>query len=242
MKGQAMTTQHPEEIVRRHYAQVARTRSSCCTDACGCGADYSEAVLAELPKEARLELGCGNPLALAKWTALRGATVLDLGAGAGRDCLLAAQQVGPEGRVIGIDLTPEMVALACENARKMGVTNVTFLEGDIAALPLPDASVDVVLSNCVINLVPDKARVFAEAFRVLRPGGLLLVADLVRQGALPEAWLDDPEAYARCLTGTIPEADYLTAIEAAGFVVEYVERSAGTGPVVSLQVRARRSP
>ncbi|ACY49450.1 arsenite methyltransferase [Rhodothermus marinus] len=237
-----MTTRNPKEIVRQHYAQVARKQTSCCTDACGCEANYSEAALAELPEGARLGLGCGNPLALAEWTALRGATVLDLGAGAGRDCLLAARQVGPEGRVIGIDLTPEMVALARENARKMGVTNVIFREGDITALPLPDASVDVVLSNCAINLVPDKARAFVEAFRVLRPGGLLLVADLVRQGELPEAWRDDPEAYARCLTGTIPEADYLAAIEAAGFVVEYVERSVGTGPVVSLQVRARRSP
>ncbi len=235
-----MTTRNPKEIVRQHYAQVARRQTSCCTDACGCAADYSEAALAELPEGARLGLGCGNPLALAEWTALRGATVLDLGAGAGRDCLLAARQVGPEGRVIGIDLTPEMVALARENARKMGVTNVIFREGDITALPLPDASVDVVLSNCVINLVPDKARAFVEAFRVLRPGGLLLVADLVRQGELPEAWRDDPEAYARCLTGTIPEADYLAAIEAAGFVVEYVERSVGTGPIGSLQVRARR--
>lgn len=234
----AMTTDRIKEAVRAYYAQIAQERTSCCTSSCGCAAGYAEEVLASVPVEAQMGLGCGNLFALGALP--RGATVLDLGSGAGMDCLIAAQHVGPEGRVIGVDLTPEMVALAQENARKVGLHNVTFVQGDIEALPLPECSVDVVLSNCVINLVPDKARAFAEAFRVLRPGGWLLVADLVRQGALPAYWEDDPEAYARCLAGTIPEADYLAAIEMAGLVIEAVTRAAVEGPIVSLQVRARR--
>jgi arsenite methyltransferase len=233
-----MTKSDLKKVVQAYYGQIAQEHTPCCTTSWGCDAGYAKDVLAAVPAEAQLGLGCGNPLALGELP--RGATVLDLGSGAGIDCLIAAQQVGPEGQVIGVDLTPEMVALAQKNARKMGVHNVIFIEGDIEALPLPDCSVDVVLSNCVINLVPDKARAFAEAFRVLRPGGWLLVADLVRQGALPEHWEGDPETYARCLTGTIPEADYLLAIETAGFVVEQVMRADAEGPIFSLQVRARR--
>ncbi len=227
-----------KEAVRAYYAHAAQKRAFGVPTSCGCRSDYSAQALASLPAEARLGLGCGNPLSLAKLP--RGATVLDLGSGAGMDCLLAAQEVGPEGQVIGVDFTPEMITLARENAQKMGAANVTFIQGDIEALPLPDCSVDAVISNCVINLVPDKALAFRQAFRVLKPGGLLLVADLVRAGDFQATREANPEAYARCLAGTIPEVDYLAAIQSAGFQVEYVERNISTGPIGALQVRARR--
>ena len=174
----------------------------------------------EVPLEARLaSLGCGNPVALAE---LRpGETVLDLGSGGGIDVLLSARRVGPEGMAYGLDMTDEMLALARRNQREAGVANAEFLKGDIEAVPLPDASVDVVLSNCVVNLAPDKGKVLAEAFRVLRPGGRLAVADIVFLGdvaAVPDDLRRQVEAWAACVAGALGEDEYLERLDAAGFV------------------------
>jgi len=192
------------------------TPSSCCGNtAASLDRGYDATDLAAVPEGANLGLGCGNPVAMA---ALKpGETVLDLGSGAGFDAFLAAQRVGPEGRVIGVDMTPEMIARATSLARKHGYGNVEFRQGDIEALPVDDASVDVILSNCVVNLAPDKAKVFREAFRVLKPGGRVHVSDLVLARPLPEALLQDMDAYAACISGAMLKDDYLAAIRAAGF-------------------------
>jgi SAM-dependent methyltransferase len=176
---------------------------------------YAETEVAGLPPGAlEAAAGCGNPTAIAE---LRpGETVLDLGSGGGIDCFLAARQVGPTGRVIGVDMTPDMVALARENAAKVGARNVVFKLGEIEDLPLPDASADVIISNCVINLSPDKPRVFREAHRVLRPGGRLRVSDMVWLGERP-AGAASLEAWAGCIAGALPLEEYLDAIRAAGF-------------------------
>ena len=235
-----------KEKVRERYGEIA-TRitetgqaASCCSPerSCACSgaqaepirlshADrlYSAEALENLPENVTgIALGCGDPTAIA---ALRpGEVVLDLGSGGGIDCFLAAQQVGPEGRVIGLDMTPEMVKLARKNARQMGVTNVEFRYGEIEEMPLPDDSVDVIISNCVINLSPDKDMVFSEAFRVLRHGGRLAVSDIVTQGALPEAVRRDPEAWAACVAGALDERVYLDKIKRAGFTgITVTERS-----------------
>jgi len=168
-------------------------------------------------------LGCGNPTAIAELKP--GETVLDLGSGGGIDCFLAAKQVGPTGRVIGLDMTPDMIHLAQRNAKKVGATNVEFRLGEIENNPLPDASVDVIISNCVINLSPDKDAVFAEALRVLRPGGRLMVSDIVIDGNLPEAIRSRMDAWAGCLAGALDESVYLGKIRNAGFdQVEVVSR------------------
>lgn len=212
----------PEAIKRRvkeAYAKVAEGAGGCC----GAGAPearskeigYADEEICGVPEGANLGLGCGNPLALA---ALReGETVLDLGAGAGLDAFLAARRVGRSGRVIGVDFAPEMVAKARENARKGGYDNVEFRLGEIEELPLPDGSVDVVISNCVINLVPDKARAFREAFRVLKPGGRLMIADIVLLEELPASIESSPEAYLGCLAGAVPKKEYLARIREVGF-------------------------
>ena len=192
------------------------TSSSCCGSAeASLDLGYDPKDLAAVPEGANLGLGCGNPVALA---ALKpGETVLDLGSGAGFDAFLAAKRVGPEGRVLGVDMTPEMIERASSLARKHGYGNVEFRLGDIEALPVEDASIDVILSNCVVNLAPDKAQVFREAFRVLRPGGRLQVSDLVLARPLPETLLEDMDAYAACVSGAMLKDDYLAAIRAAGF-------------------------
>lgn len=192
------------------------TSSSCCGSAeASLDLGYDPKDLAAVPEGANLGLGCGNPVALA---ALKpGETVLDLGSGAGFDAFLAAKRVGPEGRVLGVDMTPEMIERASSLARKHGYGNVEFRQGDIEALPVEDASIDVILSNCVVNLAPDKAQVFREAFRVLRPGGRLQVSDLVLARPLPETLLEDMDAYAACVSGAMLKDDYLAAIRAAGF-------------------------
>jgi len=160
-------------------------------------------------------LGCGNPLAIAD---LRpGEVVLDLGSGGGIDCFLAARKVGPQGRVIGLDMTPNMIKLARRNAIKLGMANVIFDYGEMEEIPLLDASVDVIISNCVINLSPDKDAVFGEAYRVLRPGGRLSVSDMVVDGDLPQSIRDNLNAWAGCLAGALDESDYLSKIRAAGF-------------------------
>ncbi len=209
--------------VQSAYGKLASGAPSPC---CAPGADtrevarnlgYSEADLGAIPDQANLGLGCGNPVALASLKA--GEVVVDLGAGAGIDALVAAPKVGPEGRVIGVDMTPEMLERARANAVKMGVArNVEFREGVIENLPVVSDSADVVISNCVINLSPDKRQAFREAFRVLKPGGRLAVSDIVLTQPLPAELTEMAEAYAACVAGALPADEYISAIEAAGFV------------------------
>jgi len=209
-----------KELVRDRYRRIARTGESCCGAGCSCAdtglaIGYSPEDLAAAPDGANLGLGCGNPIALAGLR--QGQTVLDLGSGAGFDCFLAAVRVGETGRVIGVDMTPEMIAKANANAAKAGIGNVEFRQGEIERLPVDDAEVDVVISNCVINLSPDKPAVFAEAFRALRPGGRLMVSDIVLLRPLPEPVRRSAAAYAGCVAGASPKQEYLDAIGAAGF-------------------------
>jgi len=214
-------------IVREGYARIAKTNRSCCADASPCcgssGAaegiskqiGYTEEELRVVPEGANLGLGCGNPVALASLT--EGEVVLDLGSGAGFDAFLAAQKVGEKGKVIGIDMTTEMIQKARENAKKGNYSNVEFRLGEIENLPLPNNSVDVVISNCVINLSPSKGKVFNEAFRVLKPGGRLMISDLVLLRELPDYVKNSVEAYIGCLSGAIMKDEYLSLIEKAGF-------------------------
>lgn len=178
---------------------------------------YRETDIADLPATVTdVAFGCGNPTAIAALEP--GQVVLDLGSGGGIDCFLAARMVGPAGHVIGVDMTPEMIRLARRNAEKVGAQNVEFRLGEIENLPVADASVDVIISNCVINLSPDKARVFREAFRVLRPGGRLQVSDIVWTRPAPADIRDDMEKWAGCIAGALLESEYLAHIRAAGFV------------------------
>jgi SAM-dependent methyltransferase len=184
---------------------------------------YTVEQIAAIPEGANLGLGCGSPLAHATLTG--GESVLDLGSGAGIDCFLAARTVGPEGHVIGVDMTPAMIEKARANAARYGYANVEFRLGEIEHLPLADSSVDLVISNCVINLSPDKAQVFREARRVLKPGGTLLVSDLVLERPLSDAMRRSAELWAGCIAGAALEHDYLEMARAAGFSpVEVVEK------------------
>jgi arsenite methyltransferase len=206
---------------------------------------YSAEELQSIPEEARMGLGCGNPTALASLK--EGEVVLDLGAGGGIDCFLASVAVGKTGRVIGVDMTPEMLHRARENARNGSYDNVEFRLGEIENLPVADGTVDVVISNCVINLSPDKARVFNEAYRVLKPGGRVMVSDMVLTRELPENVRNSLAAYAGCVAGASLKEDYLATITKAGFEdVEVVsEQSSGSGElegvVRSMGVRAFKS-
>ncbi len=216
-----------KKVVREGYARIAKQDSSCClpVDSCCESTDlaqdisksigYTEEELKAVPEGANLGLGCGNPVALASLR--EGETVLDLGSGAGLDCFLAADKVGEKGRVIGIDMTPEMVEQARENARKGNYRNVEFRLGEIENLPVADNSVDVVISNCVINLAPDKRRVFTEAFRALKPGGRLMISDIVLLKELPDFIKNSIEAYIGCLSGAMMRDEYIAAMKAAGF-------------------------
>lgn len=222
-----MKQEEVKKTVREGYAKIARQGSSCCVPVTNCCGDasraedisrrigYGDEELGSVPEGANLGLGCGNPVALASLK--EGETVLDLGSGAGFDCFLAAGRVGKKGRVIGVDMTPEMVDKARENARKGNYPNVEFRLGEIENIPAADNSVDAIISNCVINLAPDKKRVFKEALRVLKPGGRLMVSDLVLMKELPEAIQDSIEAYIGCLSGAIMKDEYLEAIKNAGF-------------------------
>jgi len=222
MKGKTIKT-----VVREGYAKIAKEESSCCVPAKSCcgSADaaqdiskkigYTDEDLKGVPEGANLGLGCGNPIALA--TLKEGETVLDLGSGAGFDCFLAAKRVGEKGRVIGVDMTPEMIDKARANAEKDSYRNVEFRLGEIENLPVADNSVDIVISNCVINLSPDKGRVFKEALRALKPGGRLMVSDIVLLKELPDSIKNSVEAYIGCISGAIKRDEYIQAIEAAGF-------------------------
>jgi arsenite methyltransferase len=238
--GDSKSNDTVRDAVRDRYAEVARTGSSCCSGASCCGSSaaeggsdaeylarktgddaslklgYSEEDLAAVPEGANLGLGCGNPQAIA---ALKlGEVAVDLGAGAGFDCFLAARAVGPQGLVIGVDMTPEMVARARENARKSGHENVDFRLGEIEHLPIADATADVIISNCVINLSPDKPAVYAEAFRVLKPGGRLAVSDVVAAAELPQEWRDDMRLLSACISGAASVSEVEGMLQAAGFV------------------------
>ena len=208
------------EEVRRRYGASARGETSSCGDACctSISADtlgYSAEQSATAPEAANLGLGCGNPLAIASLRA--GQVVLDLGSGAGFDCFLAARAVGPSGKVIGVDMTHEMLIKARENAQKNRFTNVEFRLGEIEALPVADNSIDVIISNCVINLSPEKQRVFDEAFRVLKAGGRLAVADMVATAPLPDEIKTDWGAYTGCMAGASEISDLHRMLEASGF-------------------------
>jgi SAM-dependent methyltransferase len=217
-----------QDAVREKYGalaasvQQASTNAGCCGPvACGCGDPitsnlYSDAETGALPDTAvAASLGCGNPTALLQLEP--GQTVLDLGSGGGIDVLLSAKRVGPDGKAYGVDMTDEMLALARENQRKAGATNVEFLKGAIEAIPLPDQTVDVVISNCVINLSADKDAVLREAFRVLKPGGRFAVSDVVVRGAVPADVRRSTELWVGCIAGALEESEYASKLRAAGF-------------------------
>lgn len=222
-----MSTDRIKKAVRRGYANIASSERSCCAPVSPCcdrsilieeiskRVGYTDEDLKSVPKGANLGLGCGNPIAFASLRA--GETVLDLGSGAGFDCFIAAQKVGKTGRVIGVDMTPEMIDRARENARKGGYENVEFRLGEIENIPAADTSVDVIISNCVINLSPEKDRVFKEAYRVLKPGGRLIVSDIVLLKELPEVIRNSIDAYISCISGAIMKDEYIELIRAAGF-------------------------
>jgi SAM-dependent methyltransferase len=219
-----------KEIVQERYGQAALraaegNRTDCCGGGTCCGPEswdpitsnlYDEQQKAGVPMEAMLaSLGCGNPTALADLKA--GETVLDLGSGGGIDVLLSAKRVGPTGKAYGLDMTDEMLALARENQRKAGVTNVEFLKGEIEKIPLPDNSVDVIISNCVINLSADKDKVLKEAFRVLKPGGRFAVSDVVVRGSVPAEVRRSMELWVGCIAGALKDSDYIAKLAKAGF-------------------------
>ena len=241
------STSEIQEAVRARYAdralQMANTADESCCDEGSCSSDYSAEELAALGISPGASLGCGNPTALAELHA--GEDVLDLGSGAGLDVLLSARRVAPGGHAYGVDMTDEMLAAARANQDKSGVANATFLKGTIEQIPLADASVDVVISNCVINLAADKGPVLREAFRVLRPGGRFAVTDMVALGELPAAARRTLDLWAGCISGTITQDEYEAALRQAGFeriTFETVreQRIPGVGAIASMFIRAWR--
>jgi len=222
-----MKKEEIKKVVREGYAKIAKKESSCCASVSSCCGStglaediskkigYTDEELKSIPEGANLGLGCGNPVALASLK--EGEMVLDLGSGAGFDCFLAANKVGEKGEIIGIDMTPEMIEKARENAKKGNYGNVEFRLGEIENIPAADNSVDVVISNCVINLSPDKQRAFQEVFRVLKPGGRLMISDIVLLKELPHFIKNSIEAYIGCISGAIMKDEYLEAIREAGF-------------------------
>ncbi len=246
-----------KQTVKKKYGQAARRATDGERGSCGgtgtCGCDpvtsnlYDAADTATLPEGAVLaSLGCGNPTALAELH--EGETVLDLGSGGGIDVLLSARRVGSTGKAYGLDMTDEMLALARENQRKAGVTNVEFLKGEIENIPLPDASVDVIISNCVINLSADKRKVLAEAFRVLKPGGRFAVSDVVVRGELPQAVRRSMELWVGCVAGALTEAEFTALLGSNGFeaigieptrIYQFEDARVG-GRIMGAFVRARK--
>ena len=215
-----------KEEVKEHYGRIARGTQSGCGSGCGCGTDESVDITAVMTpsysehdetvvQTANLGLGCGDPV---RFSGLReGMTVLDLGSGGGIDVFLAAQQVGSSGRSIGLDMTEEMLERAEKNRRTLGIPNAFFLKGEIENIPLPSESVDWILSNCVINLVPDKGKAFLEMHRVLRPGGSFVISDIVTDGEVPEQYRQDADLWAGCVSGAIDRQEYFDKIRNAGF-------------------------
>jgi len=241
-----MTAKEIKETVKKGYAKVATSPKSCCDSSCcyepftGGGETLATSLgydIENMPKSVTESFaGCGNPVALSDIK--ENETVLDLGSGAGLDMFTAAKKVGNKGKVIGVDMTPEMVKKARENAEKLGFKNVEFRLGDIENLPVDDESIDVIISNCVINLTPDKHKTFREAYRVLKPGGRMFVSDIVLEEELPKEVKESIEAYVACVSGAIEEQKYLQAIKEAGFEnVEIIGKS-NFGPVSSDKIRA----
>ncbi|MCJ7665841.1 MAG: arsenite methyltransferase [Actinobacteria bacterium] len=222
-----MDEKNIKKAVRDNYAKVAKAGSCCSstiTNCCGqvdlareisSSIGYTREDMDKVPEGSNLGLGCGNPIALASLK--KGEVVLDLGSGAGFDCFLAADKVGPEGKVIGVDMTPEMLEKARENAQKNEFTNVEFRLGEIENLPVADGTIDIIISNCVINLSTDKDCVFSEAFRVLKSGGRIMVSDIVLTRELPDPIKNNISAYVGCISGAMIKEDYLNAIKKAGF-------------------------
>ena len=243
----------PEEIkenVRERYSALAtRTQeaSSCCAPSC-CGGPsglyaktvgYDAKELQDIPEGAVESCAaCGNPTAIAELR--EGETVLDLGSGGGLDALLASKRVGSTGKVIGVDMTPEMIELATRNVKEAGVENVEFRQGEIEDLPVDDGVVDVIISNCVINLSPDKDKVFSEAHRVLKPGGRITVSDIVTDGQLPEEIRNDPDKWAECVSGALDQEEYLDKIRNAGFKDVKVLSRRGADKIFSVEVFAQK--
>ncbi len=251
-----MEEKEVKEFVKKRYGQIAQSGESCCPS-CGCGPSakdvalrigYSEEDLRSVPEASSMGLGCGNPVALASLK--EGETVLDLGSGGGIDVFLAAKKVGVKGKAIGVDLTEEMIRRAKNTASKYGYKNVEFHLGEMERLPIEDSTVDVVISNCVINLSPDKEKVFKEAHRVLKPNGRIMISDLVTEGELPAEIRKSFEAWAGCVAGALEKSQYLETIRRAGFKnVKIVSESTYTidvseglkGKITSVQVEAYKS-
>jgi SAM-dependent methyltransferase len=245
-----------KQFVKKRYGELAKAENACCSS-CGSGSSaadvalrigYSEEDLKNVPEASLMGLGCGNPVALASLR--EGETVLDLGSGGGIDVFLAARKVGAKGKVIGVDMTEEMIQRAKATASKGGYENVEFRVGEIENLPVEDNSVDIILSNCVINLAPDKDKVFREAHRVLRPGGRLMISDLVTEGDLPGEIRKSFDAWAGCVAGALETNQYLDTTRRAGFQkVNVVSETACTidvshelqGKLISVQVEAHKS-
>lgn len=242
-----------KDYVKKKYGEIAQTENSCCSSSCctpltknmALKIGYSEKDLKDTPEASIMGLGCGNPVALASLK--EGDIVLDLGSGGGIDVFLAAKKVGAKGKVIGVDMTEEMVNRAKATSVKHGYTNVAFQLGEIENLPMEDNSVDVVISNCVVNLTPDKKKVFREAYRVLRSGGRIMISDLVTEGELPDEIRKSFDAWAGCIAGALEKTQYLDTISAAGFRnVRIVSESTYTidisqeleGKITSVQVEA----
>ncbi len=251
-----MTDDDQKKAVRDHYAQIAQSAGQSCGCGCSCGGDSQADVNLQgsgfypgadsaIVKEADLGLGCGSP---GKFSDLKpGMTVLDLGSGAGIDVFLAAREVGPAGRAIGIDMTDEMLALANKNKQKLGMANTEFRKGEIENMPVDSGTIDHVISNCVINLVPDKRKAFSEIYRVLKPGGSFTVSDIVFSGTMSEEFRKDLELWAACISGALEKSEYLEIVRGAGFAdVEVAEEH--TYPVpegtpfvpISITVRAKK--
>lgn len=252
-----METKEIKKAVKKRYAKFVQDNTSCC-QTCGSGKDditkqteaigYSAHELKSIPESAVLGLGCGNPTALAELK--NGEIVLDLGSGAGIDVFLAANKVGQSGHVIGVDMTEEMIKRAEKIAKENGYKNVEFRLGEIENLPVKDKTIDVIISNCVINLSPDKLQTFKEAFRVLKPGGRLMVSDLVTEGILPEDIRKSFDAWSECIAGALEKNEYLDTIKKAGFHnVEIISQNSYTekgmdsriaGKITSIKVRAHK--
>lgn len=231
------TEERVHDSVRERYAGFARNSSSCCDSGDCCdpvsGDLYPADLIKEMPGDiSDFTLGCGNPIAIASLS--KGETVLDLGSGGGLDCFLSARQVGETGRVIGVDMTPEMIERARLGAQRMNITNVEFRQGLLEQLPVEDASIDVVISNCVINLTPDKFVVFKEIARVLKPGGRLAFSDMVSNGPVPEALRKDVESWGACLGGALEVKEWERGLREAGFDEIRIEPKDAGGKILSV--------